>query len=233
MTLKTLSNLVPLAIAISLPIVFGCPGALRSAGRTASSTVSGAGSTARTAANTGIGAVHTAIAIPAGWTEIQWKEERAVAKEESKSLEKWDGQRAQIKTKGTGLAAMPMKASAVEPRVAFILDDLLLTEFYNAGFHAIGPDDINDMIGFEAMKEELGSEETTNLSEFGNALGVAYLSSGSIANLEGSTVITLKIINVEEKIVIARVSAMGEGEIRQLPRLIAEAVTDLVNRSSL
>lgn len=225
------AGLGALVIAGSLPALTGCPGFARSAARNVKSTVSGAGSTARGVVRSGIAGA--ASVIPAGWTEIQWKEERAKAKEETKGLEQYSGPRYEIQTKGTKLAAMPMKAAEVEPRIAFILDDLLLTEMFNVGFQAIGPDDINDMLGFEAMKDQLGAEETDNLSEIGNTLGVPYLTAGSVAALEGSQVVTLKLIHVETKVVLARVSKMSEGDVKILPRVIAEAVQELVQRSRL
>lgn len=190
------------------------------------SAVKGAKSTTKQAVQSTRAAVRSAV--PKGWTEKKWKRERAKAKKESQGLERYKGRRAQIEAKGTKLAAMPMKASSVEPRVAFITDDLLLTELFNAGFDAMGPDDINDLLGFETTKQELGSDDNTVLSEIGNTLNVRYLTAGSVADVEGALALSLKLIDVEHKKVLARVTKMADDGTRALPRIMAETVQQLV-----
>lgn len=180
-------------------------------------------------------AVRTAIAY-AIWTELtedQWKEERAAAKEERKGLEQYEGPRVRIANPGAKVAAMPLSSQDIEPRLAFVVDDLLLTELTTAGFEAIGPEDINQMLGFERMKEEAGCDDPSCYQDVGSALGVPYLTAGNLATVEGSTVVTLKLMNVEESRVVARVSRIAEGEARVLPRVIAEAVQEMVSRSGL
>ena len=46
-------------------------------------------------------------------------------------------------------------------------------------------------------------------------------------------VLTLKLINVQETTVSARVSKISEGSAKVLPRIIAEAVQEMVRRSKL
>src|SRR5690606_34253680 len=130
-------------------------------------------------------------------------------------------------------AAMPLSSQDIEPRLAFVVDDLLLTELTTAGFEAIGPEDINQMLGFERMKEEAGCDDPSCYQDVGSALGVPYLTAGNLATVEGSTVFTLKIMTGEESRVVARVSRIAEGEARVLPRVIAEAVQEMVSRSGL
>lgn len=145
----------------------------------------------------------------------------------------YTGPRLRIKALDTKVAAMPLKPTNVPANISFIMDDLLLTELQSVGFQAIGPEDINAMLGFENMKEETGCDDATCVAELGNALGVPYLTAGNIANIEGSTVITLKLINVRTATVVARVSKMSDAGIRSLPRVIAEAVQELVQRSGM
>ena len=149
------------------------------------------------------------------------------------TIQQYRGPRRQIKAKGTKCAAMPLKTKDIGEQMGFIMDELLLTELQSSGFEAIGPDDINAMIGFEKTKEAVGCDEMSCISEIGNALGVDYLAAGNVASLEGSVVLTLKLIDVKNAKVLSRVNKVAEGGQKGLPRMIAEAVQDLVERSAL
>jgi len=151
----------------------------------------------------------------------------------SSGLEQYRGPRQQIKQPHTKVAAMPLKTSDVPDEVAFIMNELLLTELQSVGFEAIGPDDINAMVGFENMKDQMSCDDASCVAEIGNALGVPYLTAGNIANLDGTTVLTLKLIDVKNTTVVARVSKLADGGTKVLPRVIAEAVQEMVLRSGL
>ena len=125
----------------------------------------------------------------------------------SSSLEEYRGPRRMLKTPGTKCAAMPVKIKDISEQMAFVIDELLLTELQQAGFEAIGPDDINALIGFEKTKEAVGCDEISCALEIGNALGVDYLTAGSAAAVEGSMMLTLKLIDPKGARVVARVSA--------------------------
>ena len=79
----------------------------------------------------------------------------------------------------------------------------------------------------------MGCDDASCVAEIGNALGVPYLTAGNVANLEGSTVLTLKLINVQTATVVARVSKIAGGGNQVLPRIIAEVVQEMVARSGL
>lgn len=149
------------------------------------------------------------------------------------SLQEYKGVRRKLKQDGVRCAAMPLNRKEVSEDVTFIMDELLLTELQQVGFEAIGPDDINAMVGFEGMKDAVGCDDASCMAELGNSLGVPYITAGNVAKLEGSTVITLKLIDVQNTKVIARVSQIADGGTEVLPRIIAEAVQDLVQRSAL
>jgi hypothetical protein len=157
----------------------------------------------------------------------------APAKPATAGLEEYKGPRRKIKTAGLKVAAMPLRAQDVSKDITFIMDELLLTELQTVGFEAIGPDDINAMVGFEGMKDQVGCDEASCAAEIGNALGVPYLIAGNVAHLEGSTVLTLKLINVKNTQVVARVSKIADGGNKVLPRVIAEAVQEMVTRSDI
>ena len=131
------------------------------------------------------------------------------------------------------VAAMPFQHSEVPEAVAFIIDEMFLAELQNAGFQAIGPDDISSMLGYDRMQSELACNDATCTAELGNALGVPYLAAGSIATVSGTTVMTVKLIDVRDTRVLARVSKLADGGPSILPGIVKAAVSDLVSRSGL
>lgn len=152
---------------------------------------------------------------------------------QEQGMQQYRGPRRTLKNRGVKCAAMPLKTREVADQMAFIMDELLLTELQQSGFEAIGPDDINAMIGFEKTKEAVGCDEMACVAEIGSALGVDYLAAGNVAGLDGSMVLTLKLIDVRNTKVLSRVNKVSEGGDKGLPRMIAEAVQELVERSEL
>jgi len=148
-------------------------------------------------------------------------------------LQHYDGSRQLIKSPGTKCAATPLNANGISKDITFIVDELLLTELQQAGFEAIGPDDINAMVGFEKTKQTVGCDDASCVAALGSALGVDYLVVGKLANLEGAVVLTLKVIDVRKVRVLARANRMAEGGKSALPRIIAEAVQELIQHAEL
>ncbi|MFC1611043.1 PEGA domain-containing protein [Myxococcota bacterium] len=143
------------------------------------------------------------------------------------------GERRRIKSGTVKCAAMPMKKAGVDENLSTVLDDVLLSELQQAGFEAIGPDDINAMLGFERTKEAVGCDDAACIAEIGGALGVDYLVAGKVATVSGSPIVTLKLMDVRKGHVLARSNrstSAGEGAV---VGLIAEAVQELVARSKL
>ncbi|MCK5688761.1 hypothetical protein KAI87_05790, partial [Myxococcota bacterium] len=150
-----------------------------------------------------------------------------------RAMRSYSGPRARLQTPGLKCAAIPLKAMDISDQLAFVVDDFLLGELQQAGFEAIGPDDINAMLGFEEVKDAVGCDDAACIAELGNALGVDYLVAGSLASLDGSLILTLKLIDVRNTRVVARVNKMGEGGQSSLPRILAGAVNELIQRSKL
>ena len=115
---------------------------------------------------------------------------------ESNAIAEYQGPRSKIQGGGTKVAVMPLRAMEITKELAFVVDELVLTELQNAGFEAIGPEDINALVGFESVRDAVGCNDASCMVEIGTALGVPYLVAGSIASLDGSTVMTPKIIDV-------------------------------------
>jgi len=143
------------------------------------------------------------------------------------------GSQHKIATPGLRCAAMPLRAKELGD-IGFIVDELVLTELQHSGFEAIGPDDINSILGFDKVKTAVGCDDASCVAEIGNALGVDYLVAGSVALLEGSVVLTLKFVDVKNAKVLARVNKVGSSAgTKELPRLVNDAVRDLVESSKL
>ncbi len=130
-------------------------------------------------------------------------------------------------------AVLPVRSKKIGEAVVFVVNELLLTEVQRAGFEAMGPEDISAILGFEKMKDDLGCDEASCMAEIGNALGVKYVLRGSIAPLGEGTMFSINLLNVVDASVIARVSRIGKGGVEETPRLVAEAVQELVTTSDL
>ena len=141
--------------------------------------------------------------------------------------------RKRIAKKGAKCGVVPLRLKDVAEQLAFIADELLLSELQQAGFEAIGPTDISAMLGFEKTKEAVGCDDASCMAELGNALGVDYLAAGNISTLDASIVVTLKLIDVKATRVLARTSRVSDGGQRGLPAVLAESVQELVSRSGL
>jgi hypothetical protein len=152
---------------------------------------------------------------------------------ESAGMQEYRGPRRQLRGTGLKCAAMPLRTKDMKAQMAFVMDELVLSELQQAGFESIGPDDINALIGFEKTKQAIGCDDMACATELGNALGVNYLVAGSVALVEGSVVLTLKLLDTRNPRVLARSNKVAEGGQKNMPRVIAEAVQDLVERSGL
>ncbi|OGQ78017.1 MAG: hypothetical protein A2289_21395 [Deltaproteobacteria bacterium RIFOXYA12_FULL_58_15] len=141
--------------------------------------------------------------------------------------------RAKLKHVGVKCAAMPLHTMGLDENLAAVIDEIFLSELQQAGFEAIGPEDINAMIGFEKTKEAVGCDDATCIAEIGGALGVDYLTAGKIAIVGGQPIVTLKLMDVNKGRVLARTNKTGpEGE-KALPATLGAAVGEMVVRSGL
>jgi len=141
--------------------------------------------------------------------------------------------RGQIKTRGLKCAALPLKTMGLSGAIGLVIDDLLLTELQQSGFDPVGREDLNALLDFDKQKSAVDCTDATCIAEIGNALGVPYLVSGNVVLMEESLVLTLKLLDVQETRVVARVNKMLDGKDKAVPRLIAEGVQELVTRSGL
>jgi len=68
------------------------------------------------------------------------------------------------------------------------------------------------MLGFEKVKSAVGCDDASCIAEIGNALGVDFLAAGSVAKLETSMVLTLKLFDVRKTKVLARANRMATAD---------------------
>jgi hypothetical protein len=141
--------------------------------------------------------------------------------------------RRKLKNVGTRCAALPLKQNALSQGMASVVDELLLAELMSSGFDPIGRDDLNALLDFEKQRDVSDCSEASCIAEIGNALGVPYLVSGNVVRLEGSCVLTLKLLDVRRTRVVARVSRVRQGGEEILPGLLLDGVEELVAQSKM
>jgi len=127
------------------------------------------------------------------------------------------------------VAAVPLQSADLTPDTAAVMDELLLASLESRKFEAIGKDDIAQLLGHERNKTLLGCEGDSCLAELGGALGVDYLVAGKLANVEGTLILTLKLLDTKKAKVVSRTNRTTKGGKSVLPKMIAESVGDLAD----
>jgi hypothetical protein len=148
-------------------------------------------------------------------------------------FQQFQGERQRLTQPALKCAAMPLQTTGVNEALTTVIDEILLAELQKAGFEAVGPDDINAMLGFERTKQAVGCDDATCIAEIGGALGVDYLAIGKIAIVDETPFVTLKLIDVSKARVLARSTRSASLGVNTLPRLIGEAVQEIVVSSHL
>ena len=129
------------------------------------------------------------------------------------------------KDAGLSFAVFDLDAAGVKESVAKNLTQLLATQLKQIdGASVIGRDDIAAMIELEAEKAALGCEDNTEcLAELGDALGVDHLVVGSVGQVAGSYVISLRLVATKDVKVETRVTETFAGSEAILLDAIAHA----------
>ncbi len=139
---------------------------------------------------------------------------------------------ARLKNPGVKCASLPIKALGVSGDMAKLLDEIILGELADAGFEAIGSDDMDAMLGLNAMKDAVGCGDTVCMVELGGALGVDYLISGKIGTLDTIHLLTIKLIDVKNSKVLGRANGQSE-KASGLTAVARELVSKVVRQSGL
>ncbi len=132
--------------------------------------------------------------------------------------------------KRPNVAVLPFQAvHGVEQSVANLLSEILLTQVGNAPYFSrvIGGSDMQELLDLEQQKVALGCDDDSCLSSLGGALGVALMVAPSIGKLGDQYILNLKLTDVEEAIVRARLNVEIEGE-RNLKADLEAAIDELL-----
>ena len=110
-----------------------------------------------------------------------------------------------------------------------LLNELLMTEFQRSGkYEVIGGSDIEGMLVLEQKKQMMNCTDASCLAEIGGALGVEKLVIGSIGKVGSLYLVNVKIIDIRNANVDARVSYQVEGIEDKLVRAITNSVNELI-----
>lgn len=98
------------------------------------------------------------------------------------------------------IAVYDLESDSVDPRVARVVTESLLFELRKLQrVSVIGFEEIRTMLDLEAEKQALGCDEAEScLAEIGDALGVDYLITGSLAEVGDDYALTFKRIDQRE-----------------------------------
>jgi TolB-like protein len=126
------------------------------------------------------------------------------------------------------VAVVPLVAKRLPKETVAVLDDLLLTSIAQLkGYRALGPSDINAMLGVEKMKQTLGCDDVSCAAELGGALGVDLLVTGTVSKLGKTVIVTLSLVDSRAHTVIRRAKAQVEDVEEAYARAIDQAACSL------
>lgn len=121
------------------------------------------------------------------------------------------------------------RQEGVPERTSAIVSEALLAEVRKLDrSSAVGMSEIAEMLSFEEQRQLLGCGDDSCLAEIGGALGVDQLVSGSVGVLGGTTMLSLRRINLAEAKVMGSVTRRfpsGTGE--ELLAAIGPAIEEL------
>jgi hypothetical protein len=123
------------------------------------------------------------------------------------------------------LAIMPLAAHGVPPSMADAMTQILAAEYHQIeGLSVLSRDDIRAMLGQVDLEAQLGClDDVRCVVEIGAALGLSRLITGSIAEVGGTHVVSLRLIDTRAAGVLSRAVEPFEGDAKELPRAVKVA----------
>ena len=112
---------------------------------------------------------------------------------------------------GIGIAVLNLTTSGeVQADLATALSGLVAARLDRAGvFRIVSEDDVKRMVSFDQMKTALTCDDQANcLAEIGEALGVPFMLTGTVAKLGSSYTLAFTLIEIEKARVEKRTSAV-------------------------
>ena len=117
----------------------------------------------------------------------------------------------------------------VDEGLVSVLGDIMLSELQKRGGQVVGYSDIQAMLDNEAAKNVLECDGTNCLAELGDAMGARYLIHSSLGRIGAQYVLNLKLIDVEQATVKARVTRqVGSEDEAALIEVVRAAVVELI-----
>ncbi len=129
-----------------------------------------------------------------------------------------------------GIAALDLEAVGdISGDLTNLLNEAILSRLTTSGRFSsvLSSSDVLAMLSHERQKEVLGCDEDSCLSEIGGALGVPYLFRATLGEVAGQLMLNLKIIQVNQGKVAARMTRVFPDE-RELLAGLHMAIDELV-----
>ena len=107
------------------------------------------------------------------------------------------------------LAVLSLKTDEASAALGATIVDLSSSRLDREGvFQVITEDDVKQMVNFDQMKTALSCDEQAScLAEIGQALGVSYIMTGTLAQVGGRHVLTMVLIDIQNARPLKRESA--------------------------
>lgn len=132
------------------------------------------------------------------------------------------------------LAIMPLQAKRVDAETVKVLDDLLVALIDQKGkFDILSYADMENLIGFDAMRKMVGCDTDSCMVELGGALGVTYLLSGNVGRIGEQMMIGLTLSNPEEARTLGRSQKIIENDEALLVDALKEVAKTLMREAGL
>lgn len=127
------------------------------------------------------------------------------------------------------IAAEPLKVLVLDLRfeevpestARIVRDEIAVDMGRDARLDVLSTEDLRSAVSVEAEKKALGCDESSCLTEMGQALGARYIVHGSVAQLGKTTIIHLNLFDTEANRSVARETAEAKSPDDLLPELRA------------
>jgi hypothetical protein len=97
------------------------------------------------------------------------------------------------------MAVVPVEAKGVDDTTASVVNDTLLQALHEIGeYSVLGKSDIERLVGFQGMRQLLGCSDINCTASIGNTVGADLLLTPTIGQLDKTSVVTLRILDVKK-----------------------------------
>ncbi|MEO1171269.1 MAG: hypothetical protein AAFX94_04345, partial [Myxococcota bacterium] len=119
--------------------------------------------------------------------------------------------------------------AAAQAQVPSRMDEVILQAVQEAGYEAVGYDDISTMLGYEADKQLLGCDDNSEcIAEILGAMDVDQTIVFSVEAIDGRWLVTAKLLDPNQGRVIARSNRIFDGAAEQVLAAVGPMVGELL-----